>query len=114
MINRGEIWLIELDPTVGAEMRKTRPALVISDNAIGKLPLRVVVPLTGWKEHFQSWPWLVRIESGAENGLGKASAADCFQIRSVSVDRMVNRLGVVEPEIVAQVQAAIELVIGAY
>ena len=42
---RGEVWLINLDATVGAEIRKTRPAVIVSADAIGVLPLRVVVPL---------------------------------------------------------------------
>jgi mRNA-degrading endonuclease toxin of MazEF toxin-antitoxin module len=45
---RGEIWLVNLDPTVGAEIQKTRPAIVISSDYIGKLPLKLVVPITDW------------------------------------------------------------------
>ena len=41
---RGEVWLINLDPTMGAEIRKTRPAVIVSSDAVGVLPLRVVVP----------------------------------------------------------------------
>jgi mRNA interferase MazF len=47
-MNRGEIWLVDLDPTIGAEMNKTRPALIMSDNRLGKLPFiirRHVEPL---------------------------------------------------------------------
>jgi mRNA interferase MazF len=49
-MNRGEIWLVDLDPAVDAEMKKTRPALIMSDDRLGKLPLKVIVPITGWKE----------------------------------------------------------------
>ena len=38
-MQRGEIWLINLDPTIGAEIKKTRPAVIVSDDAIGILPL---------------------------------------------------------------------------
>ncbi|MGH8603716.1 MAG: type II toxin-antitoxin system PemK/MazF family toxin, partial [Gammaproteobacteria bacterium] len=40
MINRGEVWLVSLDPTIGQELKKTRPAVVISSNSIGRLPLK--------------------------------------------------------------------------
>lgn len=40
-MNRSEVWLINLDPTVGAEIKKTRPAVVISDDSMGILPLRI-------------------------------------------------------------------------
>ncbi|MEI6065034.1 MAG: type II toxin-antitoxin system PemK/MazF family toxin, partial [Pseudanabaena sp. ELA748] len=47
--NRGEIWLVNLEPTVGAEIRKTRPVVVISSDAIGKLPIKLIAPITDWK-----------------------------------------------------------------
>lgn len=43
---RGEIWRVNLDPTIGAEIRKSRPVVIVGDDRIGKLPLRVIVPLT--------------------------------------------------------------------
>jgi mRNA interferase MazF len=51
---RGEIWLVNLDPTVGAEIHRTRPAIVISSDYIGKLPLELVMPITNWKNSFYS------------------------------------------------------------
>ena len=45
-MRRGEVWLINLDPTVGSEIKKTRPAVIVNDDAIGILPLRVIVPIT--------------------------------------------------------------------
>ncbi len=45
-MQRGEVWLINLDPTVGAEITKTRPAVIVDDDAIGVLPLKVIVPVT--------------------------------------------------------------------
>lgn len=92
-MRRGEVWLINLDPTVGAEIKKTRPAVIVNDDAIGALPLRVIVPLTEWKERFAVAPWLVRVEPDEENALEKTSAADAFQVRSVSQDRFVRLLG---------------------
>jgi len=48
-MRRGKIWLINLDPTIGAEIKKTRPAVIVNDDAIGSLPLKVIVPITEWK-----------------------------------------------------------------
>lgn len=92
-MSQGEIWLINLDPTIGAEIRKTRPGVIVSDDALGRLPLKVVVPLTDWKERYSIAPWIVKIEATAENNLAKMSAADCFQIRSVSERRFVRKIG---------------------
>lgn len=49
---RGEVWLINLDPTLGSEIKKTRPAVIVNDDAIGILPLKVIVPITDWKDHY--------------------------------------------------------------
>lgn len=49
---RGEIWIVNFDPTVGAEIRKTRSAIVVSSDAVGKLPIKLVAPLTDWKSYF--------------------------------------------------------------
>jgi mRNA interferase MazF len=111
-MKQNEIWQISLDPTVGAEIKKTRPALIISTDALGKLPLKVIVPITGWKEQYDSYPWMVKITPSKQNGLAKISAADCFQIKSVSVERLTTHVGSVDPEITTQVQEAISQVIG--
>jgi mRNA interferase MazF len=111
-VKQGEIWQINLDPVIGAEMKKIRPALIINVDALGKLPLKVIVPVTDWKDHYLDYPWMVKIEPTAQNGLSKTSAADCFQIRSVSVDRFAALLGSTAPEIIAQAQQAIAKVIG--
>ena len=92
-MKRGEIWLINLDPTIGAEIKKTRPAIIVNVNELGKLPLRVIVPLTDWKSNYSIAPWMVKIIPSSQNGLSKQSAADCFQVRSVSQSRFVKMIG---------------------
>ena len=92
-MKRGEVWSINLDPKVGAEIRRTRPAVILSIDAAGALPLRIVAPVTGWKAHFSDAAWLVRVEPDPANGLEKASAVDTFQMRSVSESRFVGQLG---------------------
>src|SRR3954470_2457677 len=90
---RGEVWLVDFDPAVGAEIRKVRPAVVISLDAIGRLPLRMVVPVTDWKPAYASYPWFVELPASPANGLTKDSGADAFQTKSVSQARFVRRLG---------------------
>ncbi len=92
-MRRGEIWLINLDPTVGAEIKKTRPAIIVNDDALGKLPLKVIVPLSDWKTRYSIAPWMVKIEPDNENNLTKLSSADCFQVRSVSENRFDKKIG---------------------
>jgi len=92
-MKQGEIWLINLDPTIGSEIKKTRPAVIVNDDALGKLPLKVIVPFTDWKDHYSVAEWMVEIKADQYNHLTKTSAADCFQIRSVSQERFIKKVG---------------------
>jgi mRNA interferase MazF len=112
-MKRGEVWLVNLDPTVGAEIRKTRPAVLVSSDMVGILPLRVIVPITEWKDRYGMAPWMVRIEPTPANGLAKTSAADCFQIRSISTGRLVRKVGQVAAEEMDRIVEGIKLVIEA-
>ena len=108
---RCEVWLINLDPTMGAEIKKTRPVVIVSSDTIGILPLRVIVPLTDWKNHYQQAAWMVKISPSRMNGLIKDSAADTFQIRSVSTNRFIQKMGEITQEEMNQIVYAIGLVV---
>ncbi len=110
-MRRGEVWLINLDPTVGAEIKRTRPAVIVNDDAVGILPLKVIVPITGWKDRYAIAPWMVRLEPNAENGLVKTSAADAFQVRSVAQERLVRRLGKLPDRAVQEIIQALAVVL---
>ena len=112
-MRKGEIWLINLDPTVGAEIKKSRPAIIVNEDAIGILPLRVIVPLTDWKDHYAIAPWMVRVDPDARNGLSKPSAADAFQIRSVAKERFIRQMGGISAARLTEILMAIRVVIGA-
>jgi mRNA interferase MazF len=110
-MGRCEVWLINLDPTIGAEIKKARPVVIVSSDKIGILPLRVVVPLTDWKETYQQAAWMVKIRPNKTNGLMKDSAADTFQIRSVSTTRFIRKMGEITQTEINQIVQAIGSVI---
>jgi mRNA interferase MazF len=110
-IERGDIWLVNLDPTVGSEMRKTRPVIVISSDAVGILPIRLVAPLTEWKDSFENKVWLIRIDADTTNGLSKTSAVDTLQLRGVDVSRFVQKLGAVTDSTLQAIGVAIMAII---
>ena len=111
-MKRGEIWLINLDPTIGAEIAKKRPALIVSEDGVGKLPLRIVAPITNWKDHYALVPWMVPLPSNPETGLDKRSSADCFQVRSISERRIISKIGEADPELVARAERGLKAVLG--
>lgn len=109
---KGEVWSVGFNPTTGAEIAKTRPAVVISENSIGKLPLRIVVPITDWKPRFQSYPWFTLLKPTRLNGLTKESGADAFQVKSLSLDRFAGKAGRLTASQVQAVVDAVGLCIG--
>jgi len=110
-MKQNEVWLINLDPTVGAEIKKTRPAIIVNDNSLGKLPLKIIVPVTDWKDRYEIAPWMIKIEPNSINGLSKESSVDCFQVRSVSQDRFVKQLGEVSNEIMDEIRFGLSKVL---
>ena len=108
---RGEIWRVNLDPTIGVEIKKTRPAIVVSSNIIGKLPLKLVVPITDWKTAFSNNLWHISLTPTQENGLTKLSAADALQLRSIDQRRFVHQLGNVSASDLQEIIKAIAIII---
>ncbi|MBT9163637.1 MAG: Endoribonuclease MazF9 [Chloroflexi bacterium] len=110
-MRRGEVWLINLDPTIGAEINKTRLTVIVNDDAIGILPLKVIVPITEWKDRYAVAPWMIRLEPNAQNGLDKPSAADAFQVRSVAQERFIQRLGKLPNTAMQEIARALAVVL---
>jgi mRNA interferase MazF len=106
-INQLEIWEIDFAPNIGTEIGKKRPAIVVSSDLIGKLPLKTVVPITGYAKSYEHYPWMVKIVPDALNGLSKESAVDCFQIRNFSTKRFVKKLGKVDTKLFGTIQKTI-------
>lgn len=109
---QGDIWLIDFDPSIGAEIQKIRPAVVVNLDTVGRLPLRLVVPVTDWKPQYANYPWFVELPASASNGLAKDSGADAFQTKSVSLSRFVDRLGEITPAELDEIAEAIALCVG--
>lgn len=98
-IKRGEIWLVNLDPTIGAEIRKMRPVVVISSDALGRLPIKLVAPLTEWKDYLAKNVWHVKITPDQTNGLTKISSVDTLQLRGVDTQRFIHKMGLVSQKL---------------
>jgi mRNA interferase MazF len=95
-ISRGEVWLVNLSADASAaEIIKTRLCVVVNDDAIGILPLKIIVPLSRWQERFNVAPWHISIEASPNNGLKKRSTADTFQVRSISELRFIEKIGTI-------------------
>jgi mRNA interferase MazF len=110
-MKQSDIWLVSLDPTIGAEIKKTRPAIIVSDDSLGKLPLKIIIPVTDWKDRYEIAPWMIRLVPDSVNLLTKISSADCFQIRSISAERFIKKIGDIDNKTMEKIRRAIKVVL---
>ena len=75
------------------------------------LKLAIVVPITGWKKHWDKNPFFVVIEPNNQNQLQKKSVIDCYQIRAISHNRFISRIGKLTDKQIGQVKSAISLIL---
>jgi len=109
---RGEIYLTALDPTVGHEIRKTRPALVVQNDALNRHgATTIMAPITSTVRLPLS-PVHVLLSSGPPTGLAVPSVAVLNQIRAVDRRRLIKKLGAVDAAGMAQVDEAIQISLG--
>jgi mRNA interferase MazF len=111
-MRRGDIHAVDLDPAVGSEAAKRRPAVIVSNDAVNTTAARLgrgvvtVVPLTSSVERV--YPFQVRLSAGA-TGLTRDSKAQAEQVRSVAIGRLGERLGAVPPALMSDLDEALRL-----
>lgn len=108
---RGDVYLVNFDPTIGAEIRKARPAIVLqNDIATRHSPITIVAAISSQFDE-PLYPTEVLIKTN-EGGLSVDSVALLNQIRSIDKQRLVKRLGVVKQETMDRVDRAIQVSLG--
>ena len=108
---RGDVYLVSFDPTVGSEIKKTRPALVIQNDIANRFsPITTVAAITS-NVGPDLYPTEVLISKG-EGGLTVPSIVLLNQIRSIDKRRLMKRLGSVSASSMAQVGRALEISLG--
>ncbi len=106
---RGEVWLVDLNPTKGHEQAGKRPGLVISDDIFNAGPagLVVILPLTTKNKNI---PLHERI-APPEGGLREVSYVKCEDIRSVSQQRLSGRMGKVRQERLKAIEDKVKILL---
>ena len=108
---RGEVYLVQFDPTLGSEIRKTRPALVIQNDVGNEFsPITIVAAITS-KIGDKRYPTEVLINAG-EGGLTQNSLVLMNQIRSIDHTRLLKKLGKVEAPTLRKVDTSIKISLG--
>jgi len=108
---RGEVYLVNFDPTLGAEIQKTRPALIVQNNVANRHSAITIVAAITSQFDQPLYPTEVLI-SPPEGGLRTDSVTLLNQIRSIDKQRLVRRLGTLKPETMERVDRAILISLG--
>ncbi len=109
---RGEIFLVCLDPTMGSEINKTRPALIISNDINNKFASTVtVIPITSNVK--KVFPFEV-LFTAPQSDLPKKSKAKCNQIRTIDKRRLIKPMGAISGKTMQEVEEALRLHLGMY
>jgi len=111
-VTRGDVWEVRFDPSEGDEIRKIRPAVVMTGKGVGRMQLHIVVPITSWQPQFARYFWMIHLVPTPTNGLSKESAADAFQVKSLSINRFQGKVGVLTSDEMDEIAAAIALCVG--
>lgn len=106
MIRRGDVVLVNLDPVIGSEVGKTRPAAVVqNDLANRSSPTVTVIPLTSNTERVYPFQVLIPAEI---SGLERDSKALCEQLRTVARQRIVRPIGHLGEQVLAEIREALD------
>ncbi|MEB2786658.1 type II toxin-antitoxin system PemK/MazF family toxin [Algoriphagus persicinus] len=90
-MRQGEIWMSDLNPVIGPEQAGRRPVVILSGNLMNKfLQVVITAPLTSKVKNYQGNPIL---EPSQKNGLKLESELMVFHIRSISKDRLIEKIG---------------------
>ena len=107
-VKRGDIWLVNLDPTIGHEINKSRPAVIIQNDIGNKYsPVTIIAPITSHNTE-RIYPIEVLLSSG-NTGIEKTSKVLLNQIRAVDQRRLIKRIGTVNEEIIEKIDEAIRI-----
>ena len=108
---RGEVYVVNFDPTMGAEIKKTRPALVVQNDIANRYsPIVIVAAITSQFEE-PLYPTEVLVKA-PEGGLGDDSVVLLNQLRSIDKGRLVRRLGSLKSDTMGQVERAMLISLG--
>lgn len=110
---RGEVYIVNFDPTIGSEIKKTRPALVLQ-NDIGNYysPITIVAALTSYSDG-TIYPTEVLVEP-PEGGLTEKSIVLLNQIRTIDKRRLMKKLGILKRETMEKVNRAVDISLGLF
>lgn len=107
---RGQIWLVDFDPSRGSEQAGTRPALIVQNDIGNKYADTTII--VAISSNLSEYPQNVILEKTDKNGLTKTSCIKCGQILTITQNRLIKQIGEISKENLIEVDRALELSLG--
>lgn len=102
LTKQGEIWLVNFYPSVGNEIQKLRPAVIVDDDSLitKSQAIRFIIPITSWRDKFANHKGFVKIDCNQNNGLSNTSAFSIKQAKYASLTRFHKKIGFVDKDLI--------------
>ena len=108
---RGEVWIVNFDPTIGSEIKKTRPAVVLQNDVGNRYSAVTIVAAISTQTDKDLYPTEVLIKT-PEGGLEKSSVVLLNQIRTIDKKRLIKRIGRIDHGVLRKVNQALQISLG--
>lgn len=107
---RGDVYVVNLDPIIGKEIGKARPAVIIQNNIGNKYsPVTIIAPISSVKEITKPLPIMIFLDKD-KSGLSQDSYVDCGQVRTIDKEnRLITKLGTLDKNKMLEIDTALKI-----
>jgi len=107
----GDIYTVDFDPQTGSTLNKTLPVIVLNGGDHRYLPLAIVAPIIDWEDYLAENPFFVSLEHEPLKGLRNKSMIDCYQLRAIDHERLIEKIGTLSSDKMNQIKKSISLIL---
>ena len=110
-MNPGDIYTVNFNSRSGDTSNKAIPVVILSEGHDRYLKQAIVAPVIDWEHHLDKNPFFVALEPDSFRGLETRSMIDCYQLRVVSHERFMKKIGTISKDEMNQVKKSISLIL---
>jgi mRNA interferase MazF len=110
-MNPGDIYTVKFNPPTGSTFNNTLPVIILNGGDDRYLRLAIVAPIIDWEDYLDENPFFVSLEPGSLKGMRNKSMIDCYQLRAIDHERLMEKIGTLSSEKMNQIKKSISLIL---
>ena len=110
-MNPGNIYTVNFNPLTGSTLNKTLPVVILNGGDHRYLPLAIIAPIIDWEDYLDENPFFVSLEPESLKGLRDKSMIDCYQLRAIDHERLIEKIGTLPHDKMSQIKKSISLIL---